>query len=84
VDKDYLVRLIREYNPQLRGTPVPVPATRRDLYADIEPWMKKKHAVAIVGHRRIGKTTLMRQLMAGPDPAHSFFLPFPGLIPVCR
>jgi predicted AAA+ superfamily ATPase len=73
VDKDYLVRLIREYNPQLRGTPVPVPATRRGLYAEIEPWMAKKQAVAIVGLRRIGKTTLMRQLMAGQTATAIFF-----------
>lgn len=73
MDKDYLVRLIREYNPQLRGTPAPVPDTRRDLYADIEPWMHKKQAVAIVGLRRIGKTTLMRQLMAGQAGTAIFF-----------
>jgi len=73
VDKDYLVRLIHEYNPQLRGFPAPVPSTRRDLYTEIEPWMKKKQAVAITGLRRIGKTTLMRQLMAAQDGTAIFF-----------
>lgn len=63
MDKDYLIRLIQEYNPQLRGVPLTVPETRRDLYAEIGPWMKKKQAIAITGLRRTGKTTLMRQLM---------------------
>jgi predicted AAA+ superfamily ATPase len=73
VDKEYLIRLIAEYNPQLSGTAIEVPPTRRDLYAEIEPWMKKKQAVAIVGLRRTGKTTLMRQLMGGlPGPSVFF------------
>jgi len=75
VDKDYLIRLIQEYNPQIRGAPVTVPVTRRDLYAEIEPWLAKKQAIAIVGLRRIGKTTLMRQLMAG-QPGTSVFFSF--------
>ncbi|WP_321506192.1 ATP-binding protein [uncultured Methanoregula sp.] len=73
MDKDYLIRLIHEYNPQILGAPGSVPATRRDLYAEIEPWMGKKQAVAIVGLRRIGKTTLMRQLMAGLGGTPIFF-----------
>lgn len=75
MDKDYLIRLIHEYNPQLRGVPLAVPETRRDLYAEIEPWMEKKQAIAIVGLRRIGKTTLMRQLMA-ERPGPSIFFSF--------
>ncbi|NMB78462.1 MAG: ATP-binding protein [Methanomicrobiales archaeon] len=73
MDKDYLIRLIQEYNPQIQGTAAPVPGTRRDLYAEIEPWMKKKQAIALVGLRRIGKTTLMRQLMAGHPGTCVFF-----------
>jgi predicted AAA+ superfamily ATPase len=73
VDKDYLIRLIYEYNPQISGRAIDVPQTRRDLYAEIVPWMKKKQAVAIVGLRRTGKTTLMRQLMTGlPGPSVFF------------
>jgi len=73
VDKDYLIRLIYEYNPQLSGNAIEVPPTRRDLYTEIEPWMAKKQAVAIVGLRRTGKTTLMRQLMTGLPGAAVFF-----------
>lgn len=75
MDKDYLIRLIQEYNPQIRGAPVTVPVTRRDLYAEIEPWLARKQAIAIAGLRRIGKTTLMRQLMAG-QPGTSVFFSF--------
>ncbi|MGA2698238.1 MAG: AAA family ATPase, partial [Methanoregula sp.] len=63
MDNEYLIRLIYEYNPQLAGHPVAVPEFRRDLYAEIQPWLPKKQAIAIVGLRRTGKTTLMRQLM---------------------
>jgi predicted AAA+ superfamily ATPase len=73
VDKDYLIRLIHEYNPRILGATVTLPVTRRDLYAEIEPWMEKKQAIAIVGLRRTGKTTLMRQLMAGQSGTPLFF-----------
>jgi predicted AAA+ superfamily ATPase len=73
VDKDYLIRLIHEYNPQIQGVPIAVPVTRRDLYSEIEPWVAKKQAIAIVGLRRTGKTTLMRQLMAGQPGVSVFF-----------
>lgn len=63
MDKDYLIRLIAEYNPQLRGEAIAVPEFRRDLYTEILEWMGRKEAIAIVGLRRTGKTTIMRQLM---------------------
>jgi len=63
MDKDYLIRLIHEYNPQIQGQSIALPDTRRELYAEIEPWMAKKQAVAIVGLRRTGKTTLMLLLL---------------------
>lgn len=63
MDNEYLIRLIYEYNPQLAGRTIAVPEFRRDLHREIGPWLPKKQAVAIVGLRRTGKTTLMRQLM---------------------
>jgi len=75
VDKDYLIRLIREYNPGLDGKTYPLPPTRRDLYDEIDPWLSRKQAVAIVGLRRTGKTTLMRQIqdrLPGPSAFFSF------------
>lgn len=63
MENEYLIRLIYEYNPQLAARPIPVPEFRRDLYTEIEPWLPKKQAIAIVGLRRTGKTTLMRQIM---------------------
>jgi len=63
VDNDYLIRLIYEYNPRLSDRTIELPEFRRDLYREIRPWLPKKQAIAIVGLRRIGKTTLMRQIM---------------------
>jgi predicted AAA+ superfamily ATPase len=63
VDNDYLTRLIYEYNPHLTGRTIEVPEFRRDLYQDIGAWLTKKQAIAIVGLRRTGKTTLLRQVM---------------------
>jgi uncharacterized protein len=65
VDNEYLIRLIHEYNPRLRGEALVSPPTKRDLYTEIERWLSKKQAIAIVGLRRTGKTTLMRQLESG-------------------
>ena len=62
MDKDYLIRLIREFNSGLEGRTYSVPPTRRDLYDEIGPWLSRKQAIAITGLRRTGKTTLMRQL----------------------
>jgi hypothetical protein len=73
VNNEYLIRLIHEYNPQLVGRQIEVAEFRRDLYREIEPWIAKKQALAIVGLRRTGKTTLMRQLMSGMEPGTLFF-----------
>jgi len=73
VNNEYLIRLIHEYNPQLAGRHIEVAEFRRDLYREIEPWIAKKQAIAIVGLRRTGKTTLMRQLMSGMEPGTLFF-----------
>lgn len=75
MDKDYLVRLIFEYNPHLAGKPTAVPPFRRSLYREIEPWLIKKQAIAISGLRRTGKTTLLRQLM-DEAPGKAVFFSF--------
>ena len=73
MDRDYIIRLIYEYNPHLRGSTIEVPRYRRDLYNVIETWRAKKQAIAIVGLRRTGKTTLMRQMMQEMGNDASFF-----------
>ncbi|MFH0863245.1 MAG: ATP-binding protein [Candidatus Altiarchaeota archaeon] len=75
MDKDYIVRLLYEYNPQIHGGGFEVPGFRRALYFDAEKWIGKKQAIAIVGLRRTGKTTILRQLM-GNAPAESAFFSF--------
>jgi len=63
MDREYITRLIFEYNPHLRGEKVEVPEFKRELYSEIEKWLPKKQIIAIVGLRRTGKTTLMQQIM---------------------
>jgi len=73
MNKDYLIRLIAEYNPQLRGEAIAVPEFHRDLYAEVLEWVGRKEAIAIVGLRRTGKTTIMRQLMKDLGQGVLFF-----------
>jgi len=73
MDKEYITRLIYEYNPHLRGGTIGVPPYRRDLYTAIDKWREKKQAIAIVGLRRTGKTTLMRQMMQEMGKDAAFF-----------
>lgn len=63
MDNEYQIRLIYEYNPRLSDRTIEVPEFRRDLYKEIRSGIPKKQVIAIVGLRRTGKTTLMRQLM---------------------
>ena len=71
--QEYVNRLIREYNPALDGRPLQVPKIRRELFENLERWLHKKQALAIVGLRRTGKTTLLRQLMAGLGTQAAYF-----------
>ena len=72
MEKDYINRLIYEYNPQLSGKKVELPIFKRYLYFDLLKWMDKKQIVAIAGLRRTGKTTLLKQLMQEVDKAFYF------------
>lgn len=60
---DRIKSLIREYNPWWAGTPVVAPEFKRYIYQDIEKYMKTKQILAIVGLRRVGKTSLMKQII---------------------
>lgn len=72
MDVEYLVRLIHEYNPPPTKKPS-LPQFRRDLYFEVEKWIDKKQAIAIVGLRRTGKTTIMRQFMEALGCDCAFF-----------
>lgn len=63
MDKEYIRRLIYEYNPQLTGKKVSLPFFKRYLYPELLKWIKKRQIIAITGLRRVGKTILMKQLM---------------------
>lgn len=73
MDKEYITRLIYEYNPHLRGGKFEVPGFRRELYSEVEKWLQKKQAIAIIGLRRTGKTTLLRQMMEKLGKEAAFF-----------
>jgi predicted AAA+ superfamily ATPase len=72
MEKEYIKRLIYEYNPQLTGKKIEVPTFKRKLYFDLLKWLKKKQIIAITGLRRVGKTTLMKQLMQKLERAAYF------------
>lgn len=63
MDKEYISRLVYEYNPQLTGQKIELPHFKRSLYFELLKWLKKKQIIAVTGLRRTGKTTLMKQLM---------------------
>lgn len=60
---DRIKALIRDYNTWWEGTPIIVPEYKRHIYADVQKYMKTKQIIAIVGLRRVGKTSLMRQII---------------------
>ena len=73
MDKEYIIRLIHEYNLHLRGQKLVVPEFRRELYREVERWMPKNQAIAIVGLRRTGKTTIMKQFISELGKTASYF-----------
>lgn len=72
MEKEYIKRLIYEYNLQLTGKKIEVPAFKRKLYFELLKWLQKKQILAITGLRRVGKTTLMKQLITGLEKACFF------------
>ncbi len=72
MEKEYLKRLIYEYNPQLMGKKIELPRLKRGLYFKLKKWLKKRQIIAIVGLRRTGKTTIMKQLMQNLEKAFFF------------
>lgn len=72
MEKEYIRRLIYEYNPQLTGKKIETPQFKRKLYFELLKWLQKKQILAITGLRRVGKTTLMKQLMQKLDKAAFF------------
>jgi len=61
--EDRVKVLIREFNPWWEGKRVNIPEYKRHIFAKIEKYLPKKQIIAIVGLRRVGKSTLMYQLI---------------------
>ena len=70
MDKDYIIRLIRTFNPQwAEGAgrdrkKADIPKFKRDIYTKLKENIGKKQIIALTGMRRVGKTTLMKQLIS--------------------
>jgi len=73
MDKEYTTRLIHEYNLHRGAKPLVVPGFRRELYREVERWMPKDQAIAMVGLRRTGKTTIMKQFISEIGGAATYF-----------
>lgn len=72
MNRDYLISLIYEYNPQVKGR-IGVPPFKRHLYSELKKWINKKQIMAIVGLRRTGKTTLMKHMINEIGSSCGFF-----------
>jgi hypothetical protein len=75
-----LFRLIASENPWWLGQKIEVPEIRRDEFEKIQETLKEKRITAILGPRRVGKTTLMKQLISelldkkNIDPLHIIYI----------
>lgn len=54
---------IKAYNPWIEGKEFKTPYFKRTIYSEVKKMLlKKKFIIALTGLRRVGKTTLMKQL----------------------
>ena len=53
---------IMDFSPMNTGSPEELPAYRRRAFGDLENLLKTRQIVAITGLRRVGKTTIIKQL----------------------
>jgi len=58
--------LIRQ-NPWWQGKKTEIHVFERDLLSKIQKYIKYKQILAITGLRRVGKTTIMKQVIQGLD-----------------
>lgn len=65
---------IKDYNPALRGECFEVPKFRREVYYAIKSVVsQKKFIVALTGLRRVGKTTILKQVYNDLEGDKFFF-----------
>ncbi|MDI6737599.1 MAG: ATP-binding protein [Nanoarchaeota archaeon] len=60
-------RLLVKQNPWWRGEKEALPEFRRDIFGKLQKYAEYRQIIAIVGLRRVGKTTLLKQLIQGMD-----------------
>ncbi|MCK5176465.1 MAG: AAA family ATPase [Candidatus Aenigmarchaeota archaeon] len=63
MNEEYVIRLIQTFNPQWVGKKTEIPEFKREIHEKINKYLDKKQIIALTGMRRVGKTTVMKQLM---------------------
>jgi len=64
MNKEYVIRLIQTFNPQWTDKKTDTPEFKREIHEKINKYLNKKQIIALTGIRRVGKTTVMKQLIA--------------------
>jgi predicted AAA+ superfamily ATPase len=64
---DRHLRLLVRQNPWWQDEKLPLPQFERDLADKIRKYLEYRQIIAVVGLRRVGKTTLIKQILDGVD-----------------
>ncbi|ODS42381.1 MAG: hypothetical protein MSIBF_03390 [Candidatus Altiarchaeales archaeon IMC4] len=62
--EENILRILIRQNPQWAKEKIVVPEVKRDLFYKIGKFMEPPQILAVTGLRRVGKTTIMKQLMS--------------------
>ncbi len=76
MDEEYIIRLLRTFNRQWEGKKTEIPHFKRELYSKINKYLKRKQIIALTGLRRVGKTTLMKQMISELAPKSCVYFSF--------
>lgn len=82
---DRIKAMIRDFNPWWEEKESTLPTYERYMFKNLEKYMQTKQIIAIVGLRRVGKTTIMNQMIRNllKEPANKqniFYFLFDDLI----
>jgi hypothetical protein len=76
--EERLLREIQRSNPWWFGREETLPEYRRRVFSYVRKYMRTRQIIAVIGLRRVGKTVLMKQLIAAldADPKNILFFSF--------
>ena len=84
MDRALALARLHDWNPWWKGEAPPVPAFRRDTFAELGRQLDQPKAVILTGLRQTGKTTAILQLVAGmaaPERRRCCYLPLDQFAP---